>query len=41
MRHRRELHFEQNREGILRWFRELDQLNVEPFLKEGRRKPKR
>jgi hypothetical protein len=29
VRRRLELHFEKNCEGILRWFAELDRLNVE------------
>lgn len=40
IRLRRELHFEQNREGVLSWFRELDRLNCEQFMKKGRRQPK-
>ena len=40
IRLRSELHFAQNREGILKWFQELDRLNVEPFMKVGRRKAK-
>ena len=40
MRRRRALHFARNREGVRKWFKELDRLNVEPFMKEGRRKSK-